>query len=139
MCQALKIWKVRQNCSIWQKFSLWSQTLTIPESIVLSKDCKILQRTSESTTVNEYFITFKNITLISKGCFLKVYSTKGDRLLNFSGVFAGKELPKFKKFGHFENRKFWRFWNRQLCINRTIFDGFLVILAKRTWSFLEQH
>ena len=75
----------------------------------------------------------------AKGCFIFVYSTKGGGPLNFPGVFTGEGMPRFKKFGCFENCKFWQFENRQLDTNRTIFDDFVAILAKKTWLFLEKH
>ena len=61
-------------------------------------------------------------------------------LQNFPGpgVLPGKECPDSKNSVCFGNHKFWRFLNRQLYTNQTIFDGFVAILAKKRgfyWFF----
>ena len=46
---------------------------------------------------------------ILKGHITKFYSIQGGGLKNLSGVFTGEGMPRFKKFGCFENRRVWQF------------------------------
>ena len=74
----------------------------------------------------------KTSKYLLKAVFLKVlYEGGGLQKQNkFPSDFCRRRnCPDSKKIGLFENRKFWRFWNRQFCTNRTIFDGFVAIIA----------
>ena len=66
-----------------------------------------------------------------KSVSFKVYPNKEGWPKNLSVVFTGEGMPRFNKFGCFENRKVWRFWNCQLYSNLTIFGGFVVIITKK--------
>ena len=46
---------------------------------------------------------------IVKSVFLKVCFNKGVCPKNLSGVFTGEGIPRFKKFGCFENCRVWQF------------------------------
>ena len=63
-----------------------------------------------------------------------VCSNKGCGHKKLSGVFTGgKECPDSKNSGVLKSKNSGNFKNRHQYINRTIFDGFVVIFVKKTW------
>ena len=52
-----------------------------------------------------YLLKMSRLKAISR----KFMLLRGGGLKNLSGVFTGEGMPIFKKFGCFENYKFWRF------------------------------